>query len=223
MERQTDTEMGSSRADAMARGLKLYFTGKPCTRGYVAPRNVCGVCQCDACKSARNDMVRKWQAANPERRREIDAQSKLRNKGKDAVRQHEYRAQHSKRITERVREWQRDNPERVAVNRKRWLDANPEIARRAWKRRAEAEERAKPAWYTKQWDSFVLNEARQLAELRTKLTGIPWERDHLIPLRGRKASGLHCAENIQVIPRELNIWKGNRLVLAERGEWIKHT
>lgn len=35
------------------------------------------------------------------------------------------------------------------------------------------------------------------------------------------AARLDCAANIQVIPQRLNIWKKNRMLLTEPGEWIR--
>lgn len=51
---------------------------------------------------------------------------------------------------------------------------------------------------------FVLLEARKLAALREKFTGIPWDVDHVVPLKGKCASGLHIAFNFSVIPRAVN-------------------
>ena len=57
---------------------------------------------------------------------------------------------------------------------------------------------------------MVVVEAHDLAKQRELETGIKWEVDHIIPLAGRKVSGLHVASNIQVIPMTLNRKKSNR-------------
>jgi hypothetical protein len=49
-----------SRADARAKGLKRYFTGKPCKRGHVVKRRV-DTGDCVECLNQRN---RKWRAAH---------------------------------------------------------------------------------------------------------------------------------------------------------------
>lgn len=85
-----------TRKDAIQLGLKKYFTGKPCRQGHVALRTVSGK-NCVVCQSERSDrngenkaayleslktwrtenaprqraLEKKWQIANPERRREI--------------------------------------------------------------------------------------------------------------------------------------------------------
>jgi hypothetical protein len=43
-----------SRADAIAQGLRRYFTGKPCIHGHIAPRNVGNNNECIGCKTIRD-------------------------------------------------------------------------------------------------------------------------------------------------------------------------
>jgi hypothetical protein len=42
-----------------------------------------------------------------------------------------------------------------------------------------------------------------------RITGVEWNVDHEIPLRAREVSGLHCAENLVVLPRVINEGKKN--------------
>lgn len=43
----------------------------------------------------------------------------------------------------------------------------------------------------------------------TRSTGIQHHVDHIVPLLGRRVSGLHVAENLRVIPAIDNLRKGN--------------
>lgn len=61
-----------------------------------------------------------------------------------------------------------------------------------------------------EFDEFVLEEAILLAKLREQKTGIKWHVDHIVPLFHKKASGLHNAYNLQVVPAWWNVKKGNR-------------
>lgn len=60
-----------------------------------------------------------------------------------------------------------------------------------------------------EWDEFVLEEAISLANERNKTTSTKWHVDHIVPLNHRKASGLHCANNLQVVPASWNLKKNN--------------
>jgi hypothetical protein len=65
-----------------------------------------------------------------------------------------------------------------------------------------------PKWADKT-GAWLLKEAYQLAEIRTKMTGIAWHVDHIIPLQGKNVSGLHIIDNVQVILGIDNIRKKN--------------
>ncbi|ADP02567.1 hypothetical protein GECvBMG_gp184 [Salmonella phage GEC_vB_MG] len=84
--------------------------------------------------------------------------------------------------------------------------------------RIEAEKRAT---LNSEWDIFVREEANLLCNERMRDTGIPWESDHMLPLRAKIVSGLNCGDNIQVIPAKLNRSKKNNMIYTNRLEWIK--
>lgn len=76
------------------------------------------------------------------------------------------------------------------------------------KRRAAKVQRT-PHWLSED-DLWMIEQAYELAALRTKMFGFAWHVDHVIPLFGKKVSGLHTPYNLQVIPGSLNIAKNNR-------------
>lgn len=78
-----------------------------------------------------------------------------------------------------------------------------------------------PRWYG-ELDDLVLEEARDLARMRAESTDMLWHIDHMIPIKARRARGLHCAENIQLIPALLNRRKKNKMMLTRRNEWLKY-
>lgn len=66
-----------------------------------------------------------------------------------------------------------------------------------------------PKWLSED-EMWLIEEVFKLASLRTKTTNIKWQVDHIIPLQGETVSGLHCPENLQVIPAIDNMKKNNR-------------
>ena len=78
------------------------------------------------------------------------------------------------------------------------------------RKRQAAQIQRTPKWLTKN-DFWMMQEAYELADLRTKLFGFSWHVDHIIPLRGKLVSGLHVPQNLQVIPWLDNLKKHNRV------------
>ena len=66
-----------------------------------------------------------------------------------------------------------------------------------------------PRWLTAD-DLWIIEQAYDLAKQRTELFGFSWHVDHVIPLQGKKVSGLHVPTNLQVIPAVENLRKLNK-------------
>ena len=100
-----------SRVDARARGLKRYFTGKPCKKGHFSERKV-STRQCRECD-------REWRSIN----------SETLSEGK-----RKWFSDNREKHLERLRNYGRENPEKMRDNLRKWRLANPE------KKRAEGRE-----------------------------------------------------------------------------------
>ena len=126
---------------------------------------------------------------------------------------------------ERAKAWALANPEkRYAIHRKnrdsnlkqhnaynRKWNANNKDKRAAYegKRRAMQLQRT-PAWDP---DAHLIVAKYQLAAMLTKASGIEHHVDHIIPLQGRKVSGLHVFSNLRVIPGSDNVKKSNKFTV----------
>lgn len=139
-----------------------------------------------------------------------------------------YREVNAKRIAARKTEWKQANKEHVAKKDKAYAEANPEkktIARKKWSANnpgkdnackqinAQARKKRIPTWLSAD-DKWMIEQAYELAALRTKLFGFQWHVDHIIPLNGKRVSGLHIPTNLQVIPAVDNLRKSNRMEIA---------
>jgi hypothetical protein len=70
-----------------------------------------------------------------------------------------------------------------------------------------------PKWLTKD-DFWIIEQAYELAAIRTQMFGFAWHVDHKVPLRGKNVSGFHTPVNLQVIPGAENLRKTNKFEVA---------
>ena len=116
--------------------------------------------------------------------------------------------------------WHKANPDKVAARGVRYRAKNREkdLARKRLYRIRHSQKinaltayhralrlKATPVWANR----FFISEAYDLAKLRTKVTGIRWHVDHIVPLKSAIVCGLHVEQNLQVIPAARNQSKGN--------------
>jgi len=97
-----------------------------------------------------------------------------------------------------------------------WHKAHPGEHRRAhptqyavYKSRRRAAEKA-PSWATEICIAAVYG----IAERLRKSTGIKFTVDHVVPLQGRRVSGLHVRDNLQILTSSDNSRKFNTFVVA---------
>ncbi len=76
--------------------------------------------------------------------------------------------------------------------------------------RAAAQINATPKWLTEQQRSDIVAVYEEAA-LKTAETGVRYEVDHIVPLRGVAVCGLHVAWNLRAIPAHQNRQKSNSL------------
>ena len=93
--------------------------------------------------------------------------------------------------------------------KKAYKQANPEKSAALVAKRRAAKLLRTPQWLTKD-DFWMMEQAYELAKIRSKMLGFAWHVDHEIPLQGDNASGLHVPLNLRVIPWLENLSKGNR-------------
>ena len=176
------------------------YIGKDCLLGHGGERYTSNW-RCVRCHQLKKQAIKKAKrAANPKKR------GRPAGYGVDKTTE-EYKE--FKRI--RSREYART--ERGKAIRKEYEKTPKSIAfRKAQKAKyRSAKLNRMPAWLTKN-DKWMIEQAYDLATLRTKLFGFTWEVDHIIPLQGKTVSGLHVPTNLQVIPKLVNARKGNKFL-----------
>ena len=197
-----DSLVPTTSKEAKSRGLKTYFTGNPCKRGGVAERRLNGDCLCDKCTEFVKKLKANWSNQNSEK-------AKV------------WRAQNPEKMAQYKKEWAERNRKKAAESIKKWKERNKhKISAYVEKRRA-AKMKCLPCW-NNSFDSFVFEESARIARLRSKVTGIKWSVDHMLPLQADTVCGLHSWRNLQVIPSTLNFSKANKMVYTEPLEWIRY-
>ena len=121
-----------------------------------------------------------------------------------------YHVLNKDKINEKSKIWVAANRERHNAKCNRWAKANPDKVNARTARRYAAKTQATPEWLSED-DQWVIVEAYDLAQLRTKMLGGKWEVDHVVPLRGRGVMGLHVPWNLRVVPMQQNRRKSNIL------------
>lgn len=183
-----ETHQIIQRKEAMRLGLMYYFTGKECHKGHINLR-FCKTGHCLDCATERNrskekvEYRRLYKQTNYER-------ILAKNRALYAANPEQYRAYH--------REYQKKNAEVL----------RPRNAKAAMARIA-AKKKRTPSWLNAN-DLWMIEQAYVVAAMRTQITGIAWEVDHIVPLQGTCVSGLHVPWNLQVIPASVNRSKRNK-------------
>jgi len=177
-----------TRQEAIAQGLRRYFTGKPCKRGHTAQMWTRS-CVCVECNRIYKKAERK---RNPEHVRQRKRAWDSRNRERVASCRKE-RETEADRIKSR---------ERAAAHY--WAN-KAEHAARSIKRQARVK-RATPSWV----DFEAIKKIYIKRQVVSERTGIQHHVDHIVPLLGKNVCGLHVPWNLQVIPAADNLSKSNK-------------
>lgn len=105
-------ELITTRAEAIAKGARHYFTGKPCRRGHIAPRVLLG--KCGTCTICRKINTATWRDANREQHNSWGK----RNPTNRAKAQKKYVEAHPEKRKHSANEWARRNREPQRIYRR---------------------------------------------------------------------------------------------------------
>lgn len=196
-----------SRKEAEARGLKFFFTGKPCKHGHVSQR-YCSSGVCAECSTMHNKIAnsegRYAETRKEWRERNIDTVSE-----QNRVRARLWHHNNKPRYRENNRRWANRNRDALRIYQQEWRDKNRDdvrAKRRAWKRglkdnhlwslknrigslvRGSFKRRSlsKPSWTEEilgcSFEFFRQHIERQFLDGMTWDNRHLWHIDHIIPL-----------------------------------------
>lgn len=158
--------------------------------------------------------VKAWRAENPERVKEHQTAYAAAHPEVLAAKTKRYRERHLVKKREAdcavSARYRAANKEKVSAAKKAYAQSNKHKVNASVARREAAKVQRTPVWLTED-EHWMIEQAYELAALRTKLFGVAWHVDHVLPLRGKTVSGLHTPYNMQVILGSENCRKGNRV------------
>ena len=207
-----------ARVAARTAGDKTYVPEDPCARGH-SLRGVstgsCIACRAQTARAAIENNRTKYNARKKRERMhrlpEIAAKAKATRANETPT----VRAARLETAKIRQRAWRVSNPRHVGstISKKNYKMCNPEKVRADCVYRRLSKMRRTPAWLTAD-DLWLIEQAYEIAGVRTRMFGFSWHVDHIIPLQGVLISGLHVPTNLQVIPGVDNVRKANRFIPA---------
>lgn len=203
--------MRHTRQEAKALGLPTCY-GSACVKhpeleGF---RRVSG-----ACVECSKEHLRSSRASNPERTKSQQRKDRLKMMAKPEMAQKkrerdvQYRKENKDRCRAAIVAWSAKNSEKVKLYAAKTKANNKGKVNAHTVKRRLAKINRTPKWLTTD-EHWMIEQAYELAALRTKMFGFAWHVDHILPLQGELVSGLHTPYNLQVIPGVENVRKSNK-------------
>lgn len=123
----------------------------------------------------------------------------------------DYRKENLEKCVSAQKKWQKGNKAYIALKAKERYHENAEYRERKKASNSARHHRVKrsiPHWVSRVSIQHFWKEAQRL----TRETGVMHHVDHIIPLNGKRVSGLTVPENLRVITGAANSSKSNKLV-----------
>lgn len=164
----------------------------------------CSKCKCEFISNQRkgycNPCMSEYAKQRYETKKEqlLNWQRNYIENNKDVVkaRNNQYKAKNLDKCHNLTKKWKQENKAKViSLNGKRRANLRNAV----------------PKWLTED-DFWMIEQAYELAQLRSKVFGFKWHVDHVIPLKGKNVCGLHTPYNLQVIPAKENLKKRNNFL-----------
>lgn len=232
-----------TRAEARAKGLKRYFTSKPCKNHHVAERQTStGLClECkrgfdsayyQGNKNKFREDSRRWRNENRERYRKRKREWAANNKDKMRPYQKEHYQRNKERERIQLQEWRSKNPDKVKEQGRRYRARNPDSAKAKYQRWAVKNQdsikviahrrrarflQAEGSHTTADLKAILVAQSHKCAYCRIDLRKAKRHLDHIMPLA---LGGTNDRRNLQYLCAGCNLSKGAAHPIAfaqERG------
>jgi hypothetical protein len=181
-----------SRKEAKEKGQNYYFTGIICKNGHIDLRQVNDF-KCKSCGLERRKADYKKNAENEK------AYAK------------QYYHNNKERLNYLSRKYSKNNRNKINELSKQFRSQRPEVGLSNVNKRRAAKIKATPKWFENEKEN--IRELYRQAKILEEETGDKYHVDHIVPLIHDGVCGLHCLENLRVIPAKENLAKNNYFVI----------
>lgn len=152
------------------------------------------------------EKAKEWAANNPSKCRASKQRYADKNAEYNRERAKQRRIEHASECAAETAHWRANNATHKAALNKRWKVNNPHKVAASRVARRVKEVKATPAWTTREALERMYLDAIE----RSRATGVQHHVDHIVPLRSKIVSGLHCEANLRIVSQLENLRKGNR-------------
>jgi hypothetical protein len=180
------------------------------------PHSYCRVCENARDRNRYEDrkeqmLKRKKETYNSEAKRNYNQEYIKNNREKIGIKCKEYYYKNQETLKAQKRKYNIEKRSEILAKKAEYQKNNPEkIAAYSAKRYARKVQ-ASPKWITKEQEDQIRDFYKE-ARLKTELTGIKHEVDHIVPIKGKNVTGLHVPWNLRVVTKSENCSKGNKLI-----------
>ena len=157
----------------------------------------------------RSEYMKAWYEANKKKCRAKAKAYYEDNKEKKKVYDKAYRKANKEKIQTRMKAYYESNKDKLLAQTKVWQQNNKDKRKAAKAKRRAAKLQRTPSWLTKEALDKI-KDIYKMAYRRSQIEGIEYQVDHIIPLQGKKVSGLHVPNNLQVMSAKENRSKLNK-------------
>jgi 5-methylcytosine-specific restriction endonuclease McrA len=187
-----------SKSDAIASGMNKYFTGKPCPKGHVSERRVCGG-HCVSCirerDQGRREYFSKWQKDNKEKCCGYSAAYREQNPLAGAEYMRQRRAVRGEEMLAEERARYAERRDKILEKNRLYRTANPEYFATAARNRRALSRNATGSHTKDQIEDLKVKQKCKCAICRASIKD-GYHADHIMPLaRG----GSNLISNIQLL------------------------
>jgi 5-methylcytosine-specific restriction endonuclease McrA len=192
-----------SREEALAQGLKRFFTGERCHRGHVSERYTSS----GICCACGNENYKTWYGRHPEKA----AAARAADKAKKPDRYHIHYRRNAEKRKAQANEWYHANKERALKACQAWADRNRdqvrEMGQRSARKRRAIKAKVGGTHTRADLDRIFKQQRGKCALCKCSLEKAIKELDHIIPI---SRGGDNGPGNLQWLCRPCNRSKSNK-------------